>query len=57
MLTGVISTTKKVKIQLEAEASDAAGVRIANGAYSAGTGVVSKAFLLFPEGKSYRAMV
>jgi hypothetical protein len=37
MLTGVISTTRNVKIQLEAEARDAAGVRIANGAYSAGT--------------------
>ena len=37
MLTGVISTTRKVKIQFEALASDAAGVRIASGAYSAGT--------------------
>jgi hypothetical protein len=35
--TGVISTTKKVKIQFEALANDAAGVRIAKGAYSAGT--------------------
>lgn len=37
MLTGVISTTRNVKIQFDAEASDAAGVRIASGAYSAGT--------------------
>lgn len=37
ILTGVISTTRNVKIQLEADASEAAGVRIASGAYSAGT--------------------
>lgn len=44
ILTGVISTTRNVKIQFEAEARDAAGVRIANGAYSAGTGSVSGLF-------------
>lgn len=37
ILTGVISTTKKVKIQLEAVAREAARVRMASGAYSAGT--------------------
>lgn len=37
MLTGVISTTRNVKIQLEAEAKEAARVRMASGAYSAGT--------------------
>jgi hypothetical protein len=36
MLTGVISTTRKVKIQLLAVARAAALVRIARGAYSAG---------------------
>lgn len=41
MLTGVISTTRKVKIQFDALANDAAGVRIAKGAYSAGTKSVS----------------
>jgi len=40
ILTGVISTTRKVKIQLDALARDAAGVRIARGAYSAGTEIV-----------------
>jgi hypothetical protein len=44
--TGVISTTKKVKIQLLAEARDAAGVRIVNGAYSAGTGSVSETVVI-----------
>lgn len=37
MLTGVISTTRNVKIQLDADASAAALWRIASGAYSAGT--------------------
>jgi hypothetical protein len=37
ILTGVISTTRNVKIQFDADASDAAGVRMASGAYSAGT--------------------
>jgi hypothetical protein len=37
MDTGVISTTRKVKIQLEAVARAAARVRMARGAYSAGT--------------------
>lgn len=37
METGVISTTRKVKSQLDADASDAARVRMANGAYSAGS--------------------
>jgi hypothetical protein len=37
MLMGVISTTRKVKIQFEAVARAAALVRIARGAYSAGT--------------------
>lgn len=37
MLTGVISTTRKVNIQLDAVASAAARVRMASGAYSAGT--------------------
>lgn len=32
----MIMTTTKVKIQFEADASAAAGVRIANGAYSEG---------------------
>jgi hypothetical protein len=36
--TGVISTTRKVKIQFDAGARAAARVRIARGAYSAGTG-------------------
>jgi hypothetical protein len=36
MDTGVISTTRKVKIQLLADANEAALVRIASGAYSAG---------------------
>lgn len=40
ILTGVISTTRNVKIQFEALASDAAGVRMANGAYSAGTSII-----------------
>lgn len=37
METGVISTTKKVKIQFEAVARAAALVRMASGAYSAGS--------------------
>lgn len=41
MLTGVISTTRKVKIQFDALAREAAGVRIAKGAYSAGTDTIS----------------
>lgn len=41
MLTGVISTTRNVKIQLEAVARAAARVRMARGAYSAGTVKVS----------------
>jgi len=42
METGVISTTRNVNIQFDALARDAAGVRIAKGAYSAGTYTVSK---------------
>lgn len=36
MLIGVISTTRKVKIQLEAEASAAAEARMGRGEYSDG---------------------
>ena len=39
--------TRNVKIQFEADASDAAGVRIASGAYSAGTDGVSKKILFW----------
>lgn len=39
MLIGVISTTRKVKIQFDAVANAAALVREANGEYSAGTGI------------------
>jgi hypothetical protein len=42
--TGVISTTRNVKIQFEAEARAAAEARMGNGAYSAGSnhGMASK---------------
>jgi hypothetical protein len=55
MLTGVISTTRNVKIQFDAEAREAAGVRIANGAYSAGTLTVRMDGELVG-GKTYEAM-
>jgi hypothetical protein len=45
ILTGVISTTRKVKIQFEALAKDAAGVLMARGAYSAGTNIIKIQFL------------
>ena len=56
ILTGVVSTTRNVKIQFEADASDAAGVRIASGAYSAGIAEVSKKIIFCSERRTYGAM-